>query len=100
MIVPGLDTMVMDNDETHKRQGAKPTHKKVKGFQPLQTTWGRFINANDMGFPVQFLGSSEVAKSALGQYEILDKYKKLIRVVFQTSNAVKGRQLCGRYSAS
>jgi len=43
VIVLGLDTMVMDNDEAHKRQGVKPTYKKVKGFQPLQMTWGRFI---------------------------------------------------------
>jgi len=43
VIVLGLDTMVMDNDEAYKRQGVKPTYKKVKGFQPLQMTWGRFI---------------------------------------------------------
>ena len=43
LIVLGLDTMVMDNDEAEKRQGVKPTYKKVKGFQPLQMTWGRFI---------------------------------------------------------
>jgi len=43
LIMLGLDTMVMDNDEAQKRQGVKPTHKKVKGFQPLQMTWGRFI---------------------------------------------------------
>ena len=39
----GLDSMVMDNDEAQKREGAKSTYKKVKGFQPLQMTWGRFI---------------------------------------------------------
>ena len=39
----GLDTMVMDNDEAERRHGVKPTYKKVKGFQPLQMTWGRFI---------------------------------------------------------
>jgi len=43
VIVLGLDTMVMDNDEAEKRQGVKPTYKKEKGFQPLQMTWGRFI---------------------------------------------------------
>jgi hypothetical protein len=43
LIVLGLDTMVMDNDEAEKRHGVKPTYKKVKGFQPLQLTWGRFI---------------------------------------------------------
>ena len=43
LIVLGLDTMVMDNDEAGKRHGVKPTYKKVKGFQPLQLTWGRFV---------------------------------------------------------
>jgi hypothetical protein len=43
LILLGLDTMVMDNDEADKRHGVKPTYKKVKGFQPLQLTWGRFI---------------------------------------------------------
>ncbi len=38
-----IDTMVMDNDQAPKRHGVKPTYKKVKGFQPLQMTWGRFI---------------------------------------------------------
>ena len=43
LILLGLDTMVMNNDEALKRHGVKPTYKKVKGFQPLQLTWGRFI---------------------------------------------------------
>jgi hypothetical protein len=43
VVVLGLDTMVMDNDEARKRHGVKPTYKKMKGFQPLQMTWERFI---------------------------------------------------------
>ena len=43
MIIIGLDTMVMDNDEAEKRHGVKPTYKKEKGFQPIQMTWDRFI---------------------------------------------------------
>ena len=43
MIIIGLDTMVMDNDEAEKREGVKPTYKKEKGFQPIQMTWDRFI---------------------------------------------------------
>lgn len=39
----GIDTMVMDNDEAKARHGVEPTYKKVKGFQPLQMTWGRVI---------------------------------------------------------
>jgi len=42
-VVLGLDTMVMDNNEAEARQGVQPTYKKVKGFQPLQLTWGRYI---------------------------------------------------------
>ena len=43
VIVLGLDTMVMDNDDAEKREGCQPTYKKVKGFQPLQLTWGSFV---------------------------------------------------------
>jgi hypothetical protein len=43
LIKIGLDTMVMDNDEALKRVGVEPTYKKVKGFQPLQMYWGRYI---------------------------------------------------------
>lgn len=43
VLVFGIDTMVMDNDEAEKREGVEPTYKKVKGFQPLQITWGPFI---------------------------------------------------------
>jgi len=46
VILLGLDTMVMDNDEAQKRHGVEPTYKKVKGFQPLQLTWeGLIIDA-------------------------------------------------------
>ena len=43
VVVVGIDTMVMDNDEAKVRHGVKPTYKKVKGFQPLQMTWENFI---------------------------------------------------------
>lgn len=43
VVVLGLDTMVMDNDEARLRHGVKPTYKKVKGFQPLQVNWKGFI---------------------------------------------------------
>lgn len=42
-IILGIDTMVMDNDEADKRQGVEPTYKKVKGFQPLQLYWDRYL---------------------------------------------------------
>jgi hypothetical protein len=43
LIKIGLDTMVMDNDDALKKEGVEPTYKKVKGFQPLQMYWGRYI---------------------------------------------------------
>lgn len=38
-----IDTMVLDNDQGLRREGCKPTYKKVKGFQPLQVHWGPYI---------------------------------------------------------
>jgi len=43
VVVLGVDTMVMDNDEARQRHGVKPTYKKVKGFQPLQMNWQGFV---------------------------------------------------------
>lgn len=43
VVILGLDTMVMDNDDAEARHGVKPTYKRVKGFQPLQMSWGRFV---------------------------------------------------------
>lgn len=37
-VVLGMDTMVMDNDPAHKREGSQPTDRGVKGFQPFQIT--------------------------------------------------------------
>ena len=43
VIVLGIDTTVLDNDDAKKRHGVQPTYKKVKGFQPLQMNWGRYV---------------------------------------------------------
>jgi len=43
VIMLGMDTMPMNNDDAEKREGAKPTYKKEKGFQPINLTWSRFI---------------------------------------------------------
>jgi len=43
VIILSLDTMVMDNDDAKKREGVLPTYKKVRGFQPLQLSWGCYI---------------------------------------------------------
>ena len=43
LVILGIDTMVMDNDEARVRHGVKPTYKHVKGFQPLQMTWQNYV---------------------------------------------------------
>ena len=43
VIILGMDTTVLDNDDAEKRHGVEPTYKKVKGFQPLQLTHGRYV---------------------------------------------------------
>ncbi len=43
VIMLGLDTVVLNNDKAPKRHGVAPTYKKVKGFQPLQLSWKRFV---------------------------------------------------------
>jgi hypothetical protein len=43
IVVIDVDSMVMDNDEAEKRHGVSSTYKKIKGFHPIQATWGRFI---------------------------------------------------------
>jgi len=43
IIVLGIDTMVMDNDGSQKREGNEVTYKKKKGFQPLHICWGPFL---------------------------------------------------------
>jgi len=43
VVIIGVDTMVMDNDQAEKREGCSPTYKKVKGFQPLEFYWNGMI---------------------------------------------------------
>lgn len=39
----GIDTMVMDNDSSKKREGCEPTYKRKKGFQPLHICRGPYL---------------------------------------------------------
>ncbi len=43
VVILGVDSMVMDNDDAGCRMGVKPTYKKVKGFHPIQMTWKGMI---------------------------------------------------------
>jgi hypothetical protein len=43
VVILGMDTMILDNDDADQREGVEPTYKGVEGFQPFQVTWGRFV---------------------------------------------------------
>lgn len=43
IIYLGIDTMVMDNDNSKEKEGCEVTYKKKKGFQPLHISWGTFL---------------------------------------------------------
>ncbi len=43
IIFLGIDTMVLDNDDSLKKEGCEPTYKRKKGFQPLHISWGVFL---------------------------------------------------------
>jgi hypothetical protein len=43
VIILGIDTMVLDNDDAKKREGCEPTYKRKKGFQPLHICWGPYL---------------------------------------------------------
>jgi len=37
------DSVVFDNNDADKREGANVTYKKKKGFQPMQICWGPYV---------------------------------------------------------
>jgi hypothetical protein len=43
LVILGVDSMVMDNDDAECRHGVTPTYKNKKGYHPLQMTWGNMI---------------------------------------------------------
>ncbi|MGQ9636092.1 MAG: IS1380 family transposase [Bryobacteraceae bacterium] len=79
VVVLDVDTMVMDNDEAEVREGVGPTYKKVKGFQPLQMTWGRYI------VDAVFRGGSKHGNSGSIVVEMVRRMVKLIRKKYRAN---------------
>jgi hypothetical protein len=69
----GIDTMVMDNDDAKCRHGVKPTYKRKKGFQPLQTNWGRLI------IDAVFLGEDKHSNHGDTVQKMIQHVVKMIR---------------------
>ena len=73
VIVLGLDSMVLDNNDAKGREGCEPTYKKVLGFQPLHLTWGRYLIDAD------FRPGNVHCNSGDGAYEMIAAMVKDIR---------------------
>jgi hypothetical protein len=43
LVILGVDSMVLDNDDAECRMGVAPTYKKIKGYHPIQMTWNGMI---------------------------------------------------------
>ncbi len=43
IVILGIDTMVLDNNDAKKREGVSPTYKKVNGYHPLHIYWKNYV---------------------------------------------------------
>lgn len=73
VIILGIDSMVMDNDDAKNRQGVSPTYKKKEGFHPLQMTYGKYM------IDAIFRGGSKHCNHGRAVINMVKKIKKLIR---------------------
>ena len=72
-----IDTMVLDNDDTHKREGCEPTYKRKKGFQPLHITWDAYI------IEALFRSGSKHSNHGNDVIESVERIVKLIRKYYK-----------------
>ena len=71
-----IDTMVLDNDQALIREGCNPTYKKVKGFQPLQVHWGRYM------IDMMFRSGEKHSNYGAGVSKCISKLVDLIRTKY------------------
>lgn len=73
VVVLNVDPMVMDNDGARKREGVQPTYKNVKGFLPLQVSWGPYL------VDAVLRGGSKSGNHGNTVVNILERLVRLIR---------------------
>jgi len=77
VIILGLDSVVLDNDEALKREGVHPTYRKVKGFEPLQLSWGRQV------VDVQFRSGSRHSNHGEDAFLMIQRAVRAIRASYR-----------------
>jgi hypothetical protein len=75
IILLGLDSMVLDNDDAEKREGVQCTYKKVKGYHPLQLNWGNML------VDALFRSGAKHSNHETDAYDMLETIIKRIRSV-------------------
>jgi hypothetical protein len=73
VVVLGLDSMVLDNDDANAREGVEVTYKKLCGFHPVQLTW------NGMIVDAQFRSGSRHCHESKFTQQILMRAVQAIR---------------------
>lgn len=79
-----VDTMVLDNDCSKKREGVKPTYKKVKGFQPLQFIWNNLVIDCVFRSGNKHCNNGDTVKKAIAHivYQIRNEYDQNAKLIF------------------
>jgi len=80
-----IDTMVMDNDEAHKREGSQPTYKNKKGFQPLQIIWkNKIVDAIFRGGKKHSNYGNTVVNMVTGLVKVIRKeYSETVTIILR-----------------
>ncbi len=80
-----IDTMVMDNDEAHKREGSQPTYKNKKGFQPLQIIWkNKIVDAIFRGGKKHSNYGNTVVNMITGLVKVIRKeYSETVTIILR-----------------
>lgn len=96
VIVLGIDPMVMDNGEAEKREGVQPTYKKgVRGFAPLQITWGRYVVDAVFRGGSKHSNSGQTAPKAVEHLvgRIRADYREDVPILFRSDSGFMDREL-------
>lgn len=73
VVILGVDSMVMDNNDANCRMGVSPTYKKCKGFHPLQMTcMGMIVDAI-------FRAGSRSTHEFKETYKMIKRMVKMVR---------------------
>ena len=101
VIILGLDTMILDNDEALCRHGVEPTYKKVKGFGTLQLSWGRFIVDSVFRSGSKHSNHEETAKEMIRHVvaQIRKHYRADVSIIIRFDSGFFDQKLFGFFES-